>query len=56
MLQVAQVLVGDASDWNVVDADLLLSNQVQQQVERALEFTHDDLEIVTVTIGHKLRR
>ena len=34
VLDVGQILRGDLRDWNVIDVDVLLANQVQQQVER----------------------
>src|SRR4029077_3753855 len=40
-LQVAEILVGDRRDRDVVDVDLALLDQVQQQVER----TFEDLEL-----------
>ena len=43
--QVAQVLIRDARDRNVVDADLLLPNQVEQEVERPGELAEDELQL-----------
>jgi hypothetical protein len=36
LLDVVQVLVRDLRDWNVLDVDLLLADQIQQQVERSI--------------------
>ena len=32
-----KVLLRDQRDWNVMDAHLVLSDEVQQQIERSLE-------------------
>src|ERR1051325_11023032 len=53
--QVTQILVGDARYGNVVDADVLLANQVQQEIEWAFKLTEQDFQIVGVVVGNNLR-
>src|SRR5256885_11666320 len=42
----AKVLVRDARDGDVVDADLLLADEVEQKVERAGELAEDELQLL----------
>jgi hypothetical protein len=44
---VPQVLVGDLRDRDVEDIRLLLTDQKEQQIERARKFAHLDLQLVT---------
>jgi hypothetical protein len=46
LVHVGQELRRDFGDGNVVDVDVLLADQVQQQVERAVvDLAHDDREL-----------
>src|SRR6185437_5171985 len=36
ILDVSQILRGDFSDWNVIDIDVLLTDEIEQQVKRAV--------------------
>ena len=42
--QVLQVLGGDGGDGDILDVDLLLADQVQQQVQRALILFQVEIE------------
>ena len=44
LLQILQILGGDGGDGNVLDVDLLLADQVQQQVQRALVLFQVDVQ------------
>ena len=46
---VAEVLLGDERDRDVVDVQLVLANQVQEQVERPLE----GIELDLIGIGRR---
>jgi hypothetical protein len=35
LLNISEILSCDLGDWNVVNVDVLLANEVKQQVERA---------------------
>ena len=53
-LEVAQVLLGDEHDGDVVDVDFVLLDEVQQQVERSFEVRQPDR--IRVQSGLKLDR
>src|SRR5262249_46537698 len=53
--QVTQILVSNASDGNVVDTDVLLTDQMQQKIQWPFKLTEQDLQIVSVVIRDDLR-
>src|SRR5947209_10183391 len=54
--QVLKVLVRDARDGDVVDADLLLPYEIEQEVERARELAEDEFQLLAASVSDDFRR